>query len=314
MAGNGKPVVVVGSINMDLVSTALRIPAVGETITGEDFQMHHGGKGANQAVAVGCLGYPVAMIGRLGSDAFGTEMRQGLIDKGVNVAGVMTSEGTSGVAVILVGGKGENSIVITPGANALLTPKDLDGQLAMIRGAGMVLAQLETPLETVLHLAEICEREGVPLMLDPAPARELPPELLKRVTWFTPNETEAAFYAGEDKKASTGPPALAAELMDRGVRGVVLKLGERGAYLASSSGAGDPGGTEISPFAVKAVDTTAAGDCFNGAFAAGLMMGMGPEESARLASAASAISVTRRGAQPSMPGIDEVRELLARPI
>jgi ribokinase len=313
MAAPNKPIVVVGSINIDLVSNAERIPLEGETITGTDFQTHPGGKGANQAVAVGRLGYPVCMIGRLGDDGFAQQLRGSLESAGVDVSGVMTSPGTSGVAVILVGQKGENSIVITPGANGLLTPQDLDEKVEIICSAGLVLTQLEIPLQTVLHLSEICKREGVPLILDPAPAAELPAELFRNVTWFTPNETEAAFFAGDSVRGSdtSDPAAVSDELIGKSGRqamGIVLKLGARGVYIVSPEGVA----RSIDPFQVTAKDTTAAGDAFNGAFATGLMLGMGAIESARFASAAAAVSVTRPGAQPSMPTMAEVEQLLNR--
>jgi ribokinase len=306
-----KPVVVVGSINIDLVSTTERIPAIGETISGKDFQIHPGGKGANQAVAVARLGYPVCMIGRLGKDAFSQHLRSNLERAGVDVAGVMTSEGTSGVAVILVDAKGENSIVITAGANALLTPQDLDTNIEIIRSAGLVLTQLETPRKTVEYLADLCAREGVPLILDPAPARELRPDFLRKVAWFTPNETEADFFIDSlgGRPETDNPAAAARELMERGLQGVILKLGSRGAYIACANGEAHT----IASFPVHAVDSTAAGDAFNGAFATGLMLGKSPIESAQFASAAAAISVTRAGAQPSMPGMEEVEGLLNQP-
>jgi ribokinase len=247
------------------------------------------------------------MIGRVGTDAFAAQMRSSLTSAGVDVTGVATSEGSSGVAVIVVTDNGENSIVVVPGANALLTPQDLDANIEIIRSAGLVLTQLEISLETVEHLAMLCTREGVPLILDPAPARELPSSILKRVMWFTPNETEAAFFAGgSTNKEPEDLSQVARELMTRGVEGVVLKLGARGAFV-SANGIDQ----SIAPFVVNAVDTTAAGDCFNGAFAVGLLMDMPPVEAARFASAAAAISVTRAGAQPSMPTLAEVKSLLA---
>jgi ribokinase len=304
-----KPVVVVGSINIDLVANAPRIPLAGQTLLGQNFAVHPGGKGANQAVAVARLGYPVRMIGRLGDDGFGAQLREHLTSSGVDLAGVKTSPGSSGVAVIVVAETGENCIVVVPGANALLTPQDLDESIEMIRSAAVVLTQLETPLETVLHLAALCQREGVPLILDPAPAQALPQELLSKVTWFTPNETEAAFYVGstaangdEDDLAAT-----AQKLFDQGIQGVVLKLGSRGAYLTTADGQAH----RLPSFPVQAVDTTAAGDCFNGAFATGLALHKTPAESAQFATAAAALSVTRFGAQPSLPSQAEVSDLLA---
>jgi len=304
-----KPIIVVGSINIDLVANTERIPGAGETVTGQDFQIHHGGKGANQAVAAARLGYPVQMIGRVGDDAFGSQLRTGLETAGVDTASVATTPGSSGVAVIVVSGSGENSIVVIPGANAHVTPADLDANIEILRSAGLVLTQLEIPLETVLHLASICAREGVPLILDPAPARELPQDLFRHVAWFTPNETEAAFFAGNTAGTTSArdQAPIAKILLEKGVQGVILKLGSQGAYIASADGLAQ----SIQSFPVHAVDTTAAGDCFNGTFAVGLLLGKSPVESARFASAASAISVTRPGAQPSMPEMAEVGQLLS---
>lgn len=301
-----KPIVVVGSINIDLVAKAERIPVTGETVSGTEFQTHPGGKGANQAVAVARLGYPVSMIGRLGNDVFGGQLREHLQSAGIDVSAVLTSPGSSGVAVIIVSPSGDNIIVPTPGANAALSPADIDANLAMIRNAGLVLTQLEIPLETVDHLAGICAREGIPLMLDPAPARDLPATILKEARWFTPNETEAAFYSDN---GSTDPRKIAATLLARGPQAIVLKLGARGVYLADGEGAGLD--RQIEAFPVRALDTTAAGDAFNGAFATALMLGKSPVESARFGAAAAAISVTRPGAQPSMPSMEEVQRMLA---
>lgn len=299
-----KPIVVIGSLNIDLVARAARIPAPGETLLGADFATHPGGKGANQAVAVARLGLPVQMIGRVGEDGFGAQLREHLMLSGVDIAAVRTSPGASGVALIVVADTGENSIVVVPGANALLTPQDLDESIETLRSASVVLTQLETPIETILHLAELCQREGVPLILDPAPAQALPQELLSKVTWFTPNETEAAFFTGSADNAD--PVATANDFMEMGLTNIVLKLGSRGAYLATADGRQH----RIPSFPVAAVDTTAAGDCFNGAFATGLALGMAPPESAQFATAAAAISVTRFGAQPSMPDRAEVQQLL----
>lgn len=305
-----KPVVVVGSINTDLVAVARKIPSVGETVIGTDFQIHPGGKGANQAVAVARLGYPVRLIGRLGSDTFGAQLRTHLQSAGVDVSTVGTSEGTSGVAVIVISSEGDNSIVVTPGANAKVTPEDISDQLETIRGAGIVLAQLETPLETIEFLSAVCAREGVPLILDPAPAQDLPLHILERVAWFTPNQVEAAFFTGIDTNSGNGEEhaEVAQAILALGCRGALLKLGANGAYLASPS----LPGTFVPAFPVKAVDTTAAGDAFNGGFATGLMLGKSPVESARFAAAVAGISVTRAGAQPSMPSRAEAEELLSR--
>lgn len=302
-----KPILVIGSINLDLVATTAHIPAPGETVTGQDFQTHPGGKGANQAVAAARLGHPTQMIGRVGDDAFGVQLRAGLESAGVDTQSVLTTPGSSGTAVIVVADSGENSIVVIPGANGLVTPADIDANLEKIRAAGIVLAQLEIPLEAVQHLAQICAQEKIPLILDPAPARELPDDLLKNVTWFTPNETEAAFYLRSHTE-NPQPQATAASLIAKGIQNVILKLGSKGAFLAASQSQSGP---QIQPFPVQPVDTTAAGDCFNGAFAVALLQGKSPAESARFAAAAAAISVTRPGAQPSMPTLAEVQQKLA---
>jgi ribokinase len=304
MSRSKQAIVVVGSINIDLVSKAERIPVSGETVLATEFKTHLGGKGANQAVAIARLGYPVHMIGKVGSDAFGDRLRSGLEQAGVDISAVETVEDSSGVAMIVVSPEGDNIIIVTPGANSALRPPDLDAQVEMIRSAKLVLAQLETPMDTIEYLAQLCEREGVPLMLDPAPSHALSSTVLRQVSWFTPNETEAAFYAGGKMKESV--EETAERLLQQGIRGVVLKLGASGVYLRSQ----DALKTHVPAFPVKAVDTTAAGDAFNGAFAVGLARGQSPHESARFAAAAAAVSVTRAGAQPSMPTTDEVDAIL----
>ncbi|MHB1024008.1 MAG: ribokinase [Acidobacteriaceae bacterium] len=312
MPSHRKPIVVVGSINMDLVVSADRIPSAGETVFGRNFTAHPGGKGANQAVAVARLGYPVRMIGRIGQDNFGTQLRAQLQNAGVDVSGVADSECASGVASIVVSSQGENSIVVTPGANGLLTPSDLDRNLDVIRTAGILLAQLEIPLETVEYLAELASRAAVPLILDPAPAMPISRSMAQRILWITPNETEArvfnqsAVLSKGATQPSDDPSEIAHAVLALGPRGVVLKRGSRGAFLASADGLAHT----IQAFQVKATDTTAAGDAFNGAFATGLMLGKSPVDSAYFAAAAAAVSVTRPGAQPSMPTMTEVEALL----
>jgi ribokinase len=307
MRASQKPIVVVGSINLDLVAITARIPAAGETVLGREFQMHPGGKGANQAVAVARLGYPVQMIGKIGSDVLGDPLWGHLQKVGVGMDGVQRSHDASGVAMIVVSAQGENCIVVTPGANAEVTPEYVDSHRDLIRNAGLVMTQLEIPVETVGYVSDLCFEYQVPLILDPAPAQPLPPGLLRRVRWFTPNETEAAFYApnGLGTNDEDASRARARHLLAEGPEGILLKMGARGAYLATE-------GIEeqLGAIAVKAVDTTAAGDAFNGAFAVGLLLGKSPKESARFAAAAAALSVTRAGAQPSMPLLREVEQML----
>jgi ribokinase len=302
-----KPIVVVGSINLDLVASTDRIPQVGETVIGRTFAIFFGGKGANQAVAVARLGYPVSMVGNVGNDVFGAQLRNGLAEAGVNTEYVGTVEGSSGTALIITGPNGENSIVVMPGANAQLTPKSIEQATPVLKQAGFILVQLEIPLETVEYLAEYAERHDIPLMLDPAPARELPVSLLRRVSWLTPNETETRELLksnfDEDDQASY---AAADQLLSRGVKNVVLKLGSRGCVIAEGSQAHQ----NIPAFSVNAVDTTAAGDAFNAGFAVGLISGYSAFESGVFASAVAGLSVTRPGAQPSMPRGDEVEKFL----
>lgn len=300
-----KPIVVVGSINMDLVASAPHIPAAGETLLGTSFETHPGGKGANQAVAAARLGVPVQMIGLLGSDDIGKQLRAGLNQAGVDTTAVGTVPGASGVALITVADSGENSIVVAPGANFQVTPEYLDKHADRIRNAGLVLVQLEIPLESILHLAQLCTEAKVPLILDPAPAQKLPDELFQQVAWLTPNETEAAFYLGHPIKKG-GPESAAHKLLAKGASGVILKLGGNGSYFAQASG----NEAAIKPYQVHAVDSTGAGDAFNGAFAAALTMGKSRLESAMFASAASAVSVTRKGAQSSMATLEEVERLM----
>jgi ribokinase len=302
-----KPIVVVGSVNLDLVVRADRIPRVGETIMGNSFSTFYGGKGANQAVAAAKLGHRVAMVGNVGSDAFGSQLRNGLQETGVDTTCVNTVDGASGVALITTGPGGENNIVVVPGANAQLTPKLLERAEATLKTAGFLLAQLEIPLETIEYLAQFAECHNIPLMLDPAPARELSGNLLRRVSWITPNETEAQELLKTDiEDGDQGYHVAADRLLACGVKNVLLKLGSRGCVIAQGNLAKE----RVPAFSVKAVDTTAAGDAFNAGFAVGLMRGFTAARSAVFATAVAAISVTRPGAQPSMPTGDEVESFL----
>lgn len=301
-----KPIVVVGSINLDFVAGAERIPREGETVTGNSFKTFFGGKGANQAVAAAKLGYPVSMVGTVGDDAFGVQLRQGLSEAGVDASHVTTVEGSSGIALITTGPRGENSIVVVPGANGKLTPQLLETAADRLRGAGFLLAQLEIPLETVEFLAQFAERHGIPLMLDPAPARALPEDLLRRVTWLTPNETETAELLKTSPVEERDTTAAADHLLASGVQNVLLKLGSQGCVVAQAA----KPKVRIPAFSVETVDTTAAGDAFNAGFAVGMLRGYTVSRSAVFASAVAAIAVTRPGAQPSMPTGNEVERFL----
>ncbi len=304
---SSKPIVVVGSINIDLVVKSERLPVPGETILGGEFRSHPGGKGANQAGAAARLGHPVFMIGRVGRDLFGQELLGFLGRAGVDTSFVAPSDTTTGTAIITVTPGGQNSIIVASGANSEVSPEDLDLARGLIRSASLVLAQLEIPMRTVENLAEICAEEQVPLVLDPAPAQVLAPELLRTITWITPNEVEARQLQSFAGAASSPTPKESAEgMLALGARNVVLKLGECGAFLATAAGLR----TAVPAFPVKAVDTTGAGDAFNGAFAVALARGAEPLEAARFASAVAAISVTRHGALPSMPAEPEVDAFL----
>ena len=305
-----KPIVVIGSINFDLVSRTERIPVAGETVIGSSFKTFPGGKGANQAVAASRLGARVAMIGKLGTGSFGGELKAGLEQAGVNADAVGFVEGSSGVAQIITDAQGNNSITVVPGANAQLLPRDIKANLDLVRTAGAVLAQLEIPLETVEAVGEICADYSVPFILDPAPARSLPDGLLETVTWLTPNETETCSLLQQEFREleDDSLQAAASTLLERGCENVILKLGARGCYVALSDGRR----RRLPPYPVRAVDTTAAGDAFNGALAVRLLRDKDPLSAIEWASAVAAISVTRHGAQPSMPTAAEVEHFLEK--
>jgi ribokinase len=303
-----KPIVVVGSINMDLVVRTARIPRPGQTVLGRDFRTFPGGKGANQAVGVAKLGYAVAMVGKLGRDSFGDELFARLGAEGVGREAIQRVAIQSGVAFITLDEGGENCIVVAPGANADLEPEDLEKHSELIRSAGMVLLQLEIPLQTVQTACAIAKAAGVPVMLDPAPAAALPASLLRQISWLTPNESEARPVLGEACSIGDSDDVrrTAEELLERGVANVVVKMGSRGSYVATADGSRDA----VPAVSVEAIDSTAAGDAFNAAFAVALMRGSSPLNAAHFASAAAAISVSREGAQPSMPYGDEVEAVL----
>ena len=303
MNGLCKPIVIVGSVTMDLVSRAKQIPRIGETLIGTSFETTPGGKGANQAVAAARLGYPVQMVGMVGQDAYGPALLENLARAGVDTAAMEQVSGASGLAPIFLAESGENAIIVVPGANGKMDTATVDRHTTLIRSAGIVLCQLELPMQTVSHVLALCAEVGVPVMLDPAPAAPLPDQFWSQVAWFTPNETEAAYYLNNDSK----PEDAAKQLLARGLRGVALKRGGDGAYIAVAGGKA----AWVPSFPVEAVDTVGAGDCFNGAFAVALLEGKDPWAAARFASAAAAISVTRRGAQASMPSRADVETFLA---
>jgi ribokinase len=287
---------------MDMVTRTPQIPRIGQTVIGTSFSTTPGGKGANQAVAAARLGYPVQFIGMVGDDVYGPQLMENLSQAGVDTSSIAATNGSSGLAPIFLDESGQNAIVVVPGANGKVDAKYVDDHVDVIRNAGMVLCQLELPMATIDHTLALCAQFKVPVMLDPAPAAALSDPVWKQVAWFTPNETEAAFYLDD----GSAPEPIARELLARGLKGVVLKRGAEGAYVAVADGKAG----WVQPFAVNAIDTVAAGDCFNGAFAVALLEGKDPWAAARFACAASAISVTRHGAQASMPTRDDLNAFM----
>ena len=298
-----KRVVVIGSTNTDMVVKAARIPAPGETILGGNFLMNPGGKGANQAVAAARLGGDVTFVAKVGDDLFGREARALFAKEGICTEHVLTDvREPSGVALIMVDAKGENCIAVASGANGALRPADLEAARSEIEQAGVVLMQLETPVATVLCAAQWAAAKGVPVVLNPAPACALPDELLKCLDLITPNESEAELLTGVKVADEASAARAAKALCAMGVKRVVITLGAKGAFVYA---AGE--GVAVPAVKVDAVDTTAAGDVFNGALAVALTEGQPLAEAVRFASKAASISVTRMGAQASAPYRTEVR-------
>jgi ribokinase len=301
-------IVVVGSSNTDMIIRVPRIPRAGETLLGGEFFTAAGGKGANQAVGAARAGGKVTLVARVGRDAFGDQAIAGLRRDGIDVSCVFRDRLTaSGVALIFVAKDGENSIAVAGGANAKLSPADVKKATRVIRSAALLVAQLETPLATVTAAAEVAAKAGVPVILNPAPARPLANSLLELISILTPNETEAELLTGIKVTDEAGAAKACAKLRSRGVRTVILTLGGRGAFLV------DADGQRLVPgFKVKTVDSTAAGDIFNGALAVALAEGKTVLDAVRFANAAAALSVTRLGAQPSAPTRADIGKFLRR--
>jgi len=298
-------IVVVGSSNTDLIVPAARLPTSGETILGGDLVMAPGGKGANQAVAAARLGAEVTFVARIGDDIFGRAALDNFQREGLKTDYVFRdASAPSGVALIVVGPNGQNLIAVAPGANGRLSLADIEVASPALAQARIVLLQLETPLETVLAAARAGPAAGSTVILNPAPAQQLPADLLRMANIITPNETEAALLTGSYGET---PEAAAAELLAQGVETVIVTLGEAGVLVATA-----PDQMRRAPgFRVKAVDATAAGDAFNGGLAVALARGESLDSAIRYSQAVAAISVTRLGAQPSLPTEAEVQALLA---
>lgn len=297
-----KQILVIGSSNTDMVIKSHHLPAPGETILGGEFLMNPGGKGANQAVAAARLGGNVTFICKIGDDIFGKESKENFEKEGIITDFIITDpENPSGVALITVDEKAENSIVVASGANGNLLPSDLKDIENEIKEASLVLMQLEIPIETVQYVAKLATDNRVPVILNPAPARHLPEELLANVSIITPNETEAEILTGIKVKDINSAKDAAQILRKKGIDTVIMTLGSQGAYILS-------GKTNLLVPAVKVtpLDTTAAGDVFNGALAIALVEEKTLEEAVGFANKAASISVTKMGAQASAPHREEI--------
>jgi ribokinase len=299
-------IVVVGSTNVDMVVKAPRIPRPGETVLGGQFATMAGGKGANQAVAAARMGGEVTFVARVGRDAFAQQAVAGFRAEGINTEYVVEDpEAAHGVALILVDQNGENAIAVAPGANARLSPEDVERAEPAIRDCDIVLFQLEVPLPAVIRAAELARKHGKRVILNPAPYLAVPDSLLAQVDLLTPNETEAEMLLGGGEAGLAGVAGTAEELLRRGVGCVVVTMGKEGVFVVSPEEQYHLPGRHV-----KTVDTTAAGDAFTGALAVCIAEGMEFRRAVRYAVAASSISVTRLGAQPSLPTRAEVEAAL----
>ena len=300
-------IVVVGSSNTDMIIKAPRIPKPGETIIGGTFQTAAGGKGANQAVAAARAGGQVTFVARVGDDMFGEQAVRGFIADKIDVKHVIKDvNAPSGVAEIFVAENGENSIAVASGANANLSPADIENAKSAITHADILVMQLESPLDTVMAAAKLAFDNDVHVILNPAPAQQLPNELLKYVALLTPNESEAELLTGIAVTDESSAEKAAVKLKERGVDTVIITMGSAGVYILSDSFIGKQSG-----FCVEPVDTTAAGDVFNGALAVGLADNMKLQDAASFAQAAAALSVTKLGAQPSAPTKQQIIDFMA---
>ena len=291
-------VVVIGSSNTDMTIKGNRLPKPGETVLGGEFRMGPGGKGANQAVAAQRLGADVSFICKVGRDIFGDNAIAGYQKEGIDCSRILRSDKASGTALILVDGNAENCIAVAPGANADLTPEDVDSVADVIRSADYLILQLEIPVESVLRAAKIAHEAGVYVILNPAPACHLPEELFGYISLITPNQTESALLSGVGDNLD----AAVEKLMQLGVKDVVVTLGSKGSLVISEGAR-----TLVPSLKVKAVDTTAAGDTFCGALCVALSEGCSLVDAAGFATKASALTVQKMGAQDSIPFRSDIK-------
>ncbi len=301
-------ILVVGSSNTDMIVKVPRIPQPGETILGGEFVTSAGGKGANQAVAAARAGGDVTFIARVGNDIFGRQATSGFVQDKINTRFIIRDpHRPSGVALIFVAGGGQNSIAVASGANGHLSPTDVKRAKFAFARADLMLAQLETPLETVMAAIRFAAKNGLPVILNPAPARRLPASLLRLVSVLTPNENEAELLTGIKITNDNTVARAAKKLHARGVKSVIITLGAHGAFVSDKTGE-----RRVPGFKVKAVDTTAAGDVFNGVLAVALAEGRVLDDAVRFACAAAALSVTRLGAQASAPTRARINRVFSR--
>lgn len=286
---------------MDLVATGERIPVVGETVLGETFKQVPGGKGANQAASMGRLQGDVAMIGKVGEDAFGEALIQALAEARVETKAITKAPTSTGIALITVQADGDNAIVVVPGANAELRPADIDAAKAVIEESEIVITQLETPVDTVTYALKLAKEQGKLTILNPAPAMPLADELIQNVDYLTPNETELAILSGMPTETDEELEAAAKAMMNKGVKVLIVTLGSKGCLVIDKNGT-----RQFPAFKVKAVDTTAAGDSFNGGVAVALAEGKSLEEAIGFATKVGALTVQKAGAQSSLPTREEV--------
>ncbi|PWC19400.1 ribokinase [Brenneria corticis] len=298
--------VVLGSINADHILNLEQFPRSGETVIGKQYRIAFGGKGANQAVAAGRSGADISFIACVGDDDIGARIRRQLADDGIDVSAVEAVAGeTTGVALIFVNGEAENMIAINAGANAAVTPDYLGRHQQQIIDASALLMQLESPLDTVIAAARLAHKHHTRVILNPAPACELPDELLALVDMITPNETEAQRLTGVAVETEADAARAAQVLHDKGIASVLITLGSRGVWLSEKGH-----GQRIPGYRVQAVDTIAAGDTFNGALVTALLENRPMSSAVKFAHAAAAIAVTRPGAQPSVPWREEIDAFL----
>ena len=297
-------ILVVGSLNADLVVRVLRFPQPGETISGEDLQVIPGGKGANQAVAAARLGSQVSMLGRVGKDSFGGFLLDNLGSNQVDSQFVKREDASTGTAIIVVDPNGQNSIVLSAGANGKVSPADVES--ASFLNYDLLLLQLEIPVPAVLAAARRAKANNLQVILNPAPAREISDELIALVDFIIPNESELRLLTGTDVKDVASAERASHILLQRGAQNVIVTLGEKGALIVNSKQV-----THVDTFRVDVVDTTAAGDAFIGGFSTALLQNMSLEESVRYGCACGALAASKFGAQPSLPGKEEVERLLS---